>query len=398
MRLSAKKEALNRSQGQTPRTRRRNMVASQKNKVGSAGTVGELLIARLESQGVRSVNHDQLVDFLVSQRLVDAEHAHAEAAFMFSKADRNCDGELDVGELTDLLEELTSGESEPGPEEMARHLFKLAHKDPQSPEDSWMTAVITEEELRVVLKLLTGEEVTKGTVALMFKESDKDRDGTLDIHETTALLAGFQQGTGLNDEARVALSKSFSHLNEMQASLKKVRILDGIDGIPGMSQRQKALLREVFDQFDKGEAGAAKDGQLSRSEVTGFLLTVGAIEADTDSKEAQEYTEDLLNMLDVDNDGTVSFEEFVKYAEANDQLSLGGRDDDELFDELFAMLDKSGDGFISVHELETELSGLGFRMSTEDVYAVVKEMDVDDDDVTLNPQEFKALLKRLSRH
>merc|ERR1711934_489840 len=97
------------------------------------------------------------------------------------------------------------------------------------------------------------------------------------------------------------------------------------------------------------------------------------------------------------NSGQVSFEEFVKYAEANENLMLGVTDDEELFEELFNMLDKSGDGQISVQELENELSALGMSMSQEDVYAVVKEMD-EDDDVTLNPQEFKALLKRLQRH
>ncbi|KAG0263240.1 hypothetical protein BG011_009075 [Mortierella polycephala] len=64
-----------------------------------------------------------------------------------------------------------------------------------------------------------------------------------------------------------------------------------------LSPQQVAELKESFDTFDRNG-----DGTISRRELHSLLYTVGH----------KTKTDDILSEYDVDNSGTIDFEEFLK--------------------------------------------------------------------------------------
>lgn len=366
-------------------------------KGSSSQSVSDLVIKEMETSGKTEFTVDDLATFLQTHHIADADAAPMEAKYMMVRGDTNGDGLLDKEEVGALVEELGSAESELSAEDVAKHLF--AHAGKKKGE------TLNHGDLHQLLESLAGTTVTEEDIKGLFMEADTDQSGGLDVDELATLLTTLASTTETTG-AHAVLHSSVSAVHRMERTLTMVKVMDQMtnkDAPPdspkrktkkGMGVRQRNLLREIFDRFDDD---GASDGTLSTAEFKKFLEAVGAVDQDAEESPEQQVA-DITKLLDSDSSGSISFEEFIAYAEANEQAQ-GDHEytDAELCEELFKMLDQDHSGYISVHEIQQEIEALGLMMTMEDVYAVVKEAD-NDDDIQLDKFEFKKLLERLANH
>jgi calmodulin len=354
-------------------------------------TVSELVIQEMNTSGKLAFTVQDLSDFLQAHSIADASAAPMEARYMMARGDINGDGLLDQDEVKALVSEMGNTQGEPSAEEVAKHLF--AHSGKKTTES------LNPAELHQLLESLSGTTVTEEDIKALFQGADTDGSGGLDMQELAALLSSLASG-GEKSGAQALLTKSISAVARMERTLTMVRAIDqmahGKDQSPagqGMGVRQRTLLREIFDRFDDD---GKSDGTLSEEEFRKFLDAVGAVDPEAEET-ADQQVSDIVALLDADRSGSVSFDEFIGYAEANDKAMQSGQEftADDICDELFSMLDRDKSGYISVEEIKQEIDALGMVMSMEDVYSVVKEAD-DDDDIYLDREEFKQLMDRLS--
>ncbi|XP_061395395.1 uncharacterized protein LOC133331010 [Musca vetustissima] len=91
----------------------------------------------------------------------------------------------------------------------------------------------------------------------------------------------------------------------------------------------------------------------------------------------------MLQEIDVDGDGNVSFEEFVDILsnmayEDKSGLSSADQEERELRD-AFRVFDKHNRGYITASDLRAVLQCLGEDLDEEEIEDMIKEVDVDGD-------------------
>ena len=96
----------------------------------------------------------------------------------------------------------------------------------------------------------------------------------------------------------------------------------------------------------------------------------------------------MIDEIDVNRDGSISFSEFVQLM-AKNMNSQGGAQAD--MNEAFNVFDKDRDGKISQRELIDVMKSLGEDFSEIDADALMKSLDSDKDGF-MNKKEFKSLL------
>jgi len=144
-----------------------------------------------------------------------------------------------------------------------------------------------------------------------------------------------------------------------------------------LSEEQIAEYKEAFNLFDKNG-----DGTISEAELKGVMESLGY-------KPTSKELQDMMHEVDIDNNGTIEFDEFVELM----QRRVGGSSDpDGEFKEAFKIFDKDGDGRISEKELKEVMTQLGEKMSDQDVTDMIKEADQDKDGY-ISFTEFLRMLK-----
>lgn len=142
-----------------------------------------------------------------------------------------------------------------------------------------------------------------------------------------------------------------------------------------LSQEQVAEFKAAFSRFDKN-----KDGTINVQELGDILKTLG-------QKPTEEELKELIARVDTDGDGAISFEEFL--AEMKKRLKSWGGEQD--LREVFHAFDLDGDGHISVDELKQAMAQAGEKLSQEELEAMIREADVDQDG-KVNYEEFTRIL------
>ena len=96
---------------------------------------------------------------------------------------------------------------------------------------------------------------------------------------------------------------------------------------------------------------------------------------------------DMIAEVDVDNNGTIEFDEF---------LLMMCRDEDSEYEllEAFKKFDTDGDGEVTANEVKDVLLKLGQHLSDAELDAMMAEVDENGDGV-INFAEFKELMVRL---
>ncbi|GAB4816528.1 hypothetical protein N2152v2_003574 [Parachlorella kessleri] len=136
----------------------------------------------------------------------------------------------------------------------------------------------------------------------------------------------------------------------------------------GLSRRTRseAALREAFASMDHDG-----NGVIDATELQGVLKGMGL--GDTPEEVAE-----LLAQLDLDNDGSVDYQEFKRVMSAKAEDEEVDRSIDELLS-VFNSLDIDATGSLSADELQRGLKILGVKLSLDEVAVLIEEVDTDGD-------------------
>ncbi|KAK6199509.1 calmodulin-like protein 12-like protein [Scheffersomyces amazonensis] len=207
-------------------------------------------------------------------------------------------------------------------------------------------------ELKQVLTTI-GEQLSDDDINQMITEADTNGDGEIDLQEFIQLLSSSSSNTPSTVDEQ--LSKEI------------------------LTSNQIAQYREAFSLFDKN-----KDGKIDRRELGTVMKSLN--QNPTDSE-----LEELINQVDINNDGTIDFFEFVLMM----AKKLKDTDDELEIHEVFRVFDKNGDGKINAEELKHVLHSIGENLTDDEINLMIKEADIDKDgfvDIT----EFNLLLQQTS--
>ncbi|WAR12749.1 CALM-like protein [Mya arenaria] len=133
-------------------------------------------------------------------------------------------------------------------------------------------------------------------------------------------------------------------------------------------------LQETFVIFDKN-----RDGMITKEELGAVLFALG-------QRPTVMEVQALIRSVDLDQSGTIDFDEFVKIFSA--KLSI---DPEQELHEVFDIFDQNSDGFICPDELYEMLKKLGEHITQSEAKKMINEADLNRDG-KVDYREFKAIL------
>ncbi|KAK4244975.1 hypothetical protein C7999DRAFT_34687 [Corynascus novoguineensis] len=147
----------------------------------------------------------------------------------------------------------------------------------------------------------------------------------------------------------------------------------GAHNLPPDEIAQYKQVFEIFDKDGTGDITADELGQVMRE------LGLNPTEAEL---------RDLVNEVDVNNDGVISFEEFLGLM----SQTVKERDTEQELLEAFQVFDKDGSGTISSEELRNVLKSLGENLTDQELDEMIKLADRNGDG-TIDYHEFASIMK-----
>ena len=144
-----------------------------------------------------------------------------------------------------------------------------------------------------------------------------------------------------------------------------------------MNDDELKLLKKLFFELDVKGVGVITKEELFKGMEDCF-----------EGKVTHEEVDKIFGNIDYDNNGTISFDEFVKAAIDKKKLLT-----EEKLKAAFALFDRNGDGDIEAKELKEVI---GDDNNNEDNIwdQMIKEVDLDGNGV-IDFEEFKAMMKKL---
>lgn len=142
-----------------------------------------------------------------------------------------------------------------------------------------------------------------------------------------------------------------------------------------LTESQLNAYREAFSLFDKD-----RDGKITSRELGTVMRSLGQTPTEAEIS-------DMINEIDIDNDGTVDFSEFITMMARRMKTS----DDEEVIKEAFRVFDRNGNGLISAAELRHVLTSIGDKLTDEEADEMIRAADVDGDG-QINYEEFSRVL------
>ncbi|KAG5181716.1 yellow cameleon 2.60 [Tribonema minus] len=133
--------------------------------------------------------------------------------------------------------------------------------------------------------------------------------------------------------------------------------------------------REAFNNFDKDQSG-----EIDEYELGTVMRSLGYNPTD-------EQLHDMMLKVDIDGNGSISFDEFVIMMRKCEVET----DFDREITEAFKVFDKDGSGSIDKEELTAIMKGLGANLSDQEIELLVREADADGDG-SIDLQEFLKIM------
>jgi len=144
-------------------------------------------------------------------------------------------------------------------------------------------------------------------------------------------------------------------IREREAAILKAR--------ENLSEETLKEYREIFSFFDRDGGGTITTVELGQVMTTfGWNPTEGELQ-------------DLIGVIDQDDNGCISFDEFVWLMQQDNH-------DEDIEDEIrdaFRVFDREGHGYISVVDLKDVLTLMGERLTLEECEELLDEADIDRD-------------------
>eukprot|EP00755_Sulcionema_specki_P020780 Sspe_Gene.12766::Locus_4358_Transcript_1_1_Confidence_1.000_Length_3192::g.12766::m.12766 len=207
--------------------------------------------------------------------------------------------------------------------------------------------------------LVCFETIVQCAIEHIINSADSDKDGKINLSE---FLQSFEEGQGVLD---------------LPAAGAHSRVVEEMKGL--LTPQELRQIRKVFESLDKN-----RDGYLTKEELSHVMdsLLVERVPGLEDAPDRRDQVIDLLiNAADVDQDGRLSLDEFVRsfYTSAGviplDYIkSVAGKlakrlthEEVEVLKKVFAEVDRNGDGFIDEPELRKLLLHLLQQYSHETV-------------------------------
>ncbi|XP_025829805.1 troponin C-like [Agrilus planipennis] len=147
-----------------------------------------------------------------------------------------------------------------------------------------------------------------------------------------------------------------------------------------LDKEQIQMLRSTFNVFDVDRKGYIE------TDMIGIILDLLGTQLDGDELEC------VINEIDEDGNGEVSFEEFANLAAR--LLVEDDEDTEAIQHELkgaFRLYDKEGNGFITTDVLREILKELDEKLSDDELDNMIEEIDADGSG-TVDWEEFKAVM------
>ena len=219
----------------------------------------------------------------------------------------------------------------------------------------------------------------------------KDPDGHyLEICQCRKMDDFIHHGEEADDKAAGLLASKYEEGYEVPSGIIAVALGMGWRECAGCHS-EKDLEARVDGLRKCFETLAGKDGLLNLDEFERLLRRMGIkAYADFETNPAtRKQLQAVIDKHDISGDGQIGFKEFARFVLA----TLGANESELDYRQAFHVVDRDGDGAISIDEMRLIMWGSGHRMNEKQIDECFKAGDKNrDGKITL--EEFEGILKR----
>jgi len=191
----------------------------------------------------------------------------------------------------------------------------------------------------------------------------------------------------LKPEDAVSVADSDASDEDVEFEIRRKKSIHSLaeqkdDILDSLSNKERREFREAFRLFDKDD-----DGTITWLELQEVFTALNYHFTDEQIKK-------MVSTIDVDGDGQIDLEEFILMMRGKDYGDPKNKKSyiDELRD-AFEVMDKDGNGSISMSELAYVMKALGETLETDEIAVMVSEADTDGDG-NIDFEEFEKLMKQ----
>jgi len=174
---------------------------------------------------------------------------------------------------------------------------------------------------------------------------------------------GVATDTPIDDTIRDRL-KNFTQANKFKKMALKIVASK-------LSDAEIKGLKEMFKAFDKDDSGSITVAELSEGLKNLNLQKKAGFGS---NQMSMEEIEALMASVDMDGDGTISYEEFIAAT-----MHLNKLENEENLYQTFKEFDKDESGYIDEDELKEALKKFGMGFTDDEVKTMITEVDVNSD-------------------
>jgi len=149
------------------------------------------------------------------------------------------------------------------------------------------------------------------------------------------------------------------------------------DIIKDIGEEKVELYRLTWEMFDK-----ENKGEVTREDFAKVLEKIY-------ENETEEERNELVKQMDANEDGNISYIEYLKFMRDAESAQVDGTEEDAL-KEAFDIADKDNDGYIDIKELQALIKDLGEDLTEEQVRPLLELADKNKDGV-ISYDEFKVM-------